>query len=241
VTGGGRAAWDALCAAVLSSPCAICARVLEAPSRGAICATCWASVAVFSPPLCPRCGYPVSSSRVCVGCRELRALDRALALGPYEGVLRDVLHALKYAGRRSAAPVLATLLLERCPDILHGADAIVPVPLHPWRGWTRGFNQAALIAVHLGWPVWRLLRRRRHTPPQAGLSAAERRRNVRDAFALTLRARTRRPSLARAATLVLVDDVCTTGATLDACAAVLKAHGAREVRALVVARTIKGH
>jgi ComF family protein len=240
VTGGTRAAWDAFWAALLSPPCAVCGRVLDTPSRGAVCATCWSSLAFLTPPLCDRCGYPVSASRVCTGCHELPALDLVRALGPYQGVLRDVLHALKYSGRRSTAPLLAQLLLARCPEVLHGADAIVPVPLHPWRTWTRGFNQAALISTHLGVPMRRLLRRRRHTSPQYGLSADQRRGNVAHAFTVSSRARVQ-PSLVRSAVLVLVDDVCTTGATLDTCAGVLKAHGAREVRALVVARTIRGH
>jgi ComF family protein len=167
-------------------------------------------------------------------------VDRARALGPYEGVLRDVLHALKYAGRRSTAPVLARLLRTRCGDLLDGASAVVPVPLHARRSWTRGFNQAALVAIHLGLPVRHLLRRRRHTAPQAGLSAGDRRRNVEDAFALSVRARVR-PSLVQSACLLLVDDVSTTGATLDACARVLKESGAREVRALTVARTLRLH
>jgi ComF family protein len=174
----------------------------------------------------------------CVGCAELRVVDRARALGAYEGVLREVLHALKYAGRRSTAPHLARLLRERHPDLLHGVDAVVPVPLHPRRAWTRGFNQAALVAARLGPPVVHALRRRRHTSPQAGIPAERRAANVADAFAPSLRARLQ-PWLVRDACLVLVDDVSTTGATLDACARVLKACGAREVRAITVARTLK--
>jgi ComF family protein len=165
-------------------------------------------------------------------------VDRARALGPYDGVLRDVLHALKYSGRRSTAPVLADLLRARCADVLDGADGVVPVPLHFRRSWTRGFNQAALVASHLGPPLRHLLRRRRHTAPQAGLSAEARRQNVERAFAPSIRALVQ-PSLVRGSRLVLVDDVSTTGATLDACAAVLKERGAKEVRALVVARTLK--
>ncbi len=115
----------------------------------------------------------------------------------------------------------------------------MPVPLHRRREWSRGFNQAALIAAGLGPPVRHVLRRHEHTPPQAGLTADERRRNVARAFAPSIRARVQ-PALVRGAVLVLVDDVSTTGATLDACARVLKEHGAREVRALVVARTLRG-
>jgi len=237
-----RDAWDAVCAAVLSPTCAVCGRPLDEPSRGAVCRVCWIAVHVLSPPLCPRCGYPVASSdgtQPCTGCTELRVVDRARALGPYDGALRDILQALKYAGRRSTAPALAELLRARCGELLAGVDAVVPVPLHPRRSWSRGFNQSALLAAHLGPPVRHLLRRRRHTAPQAGLTADERRVNVDHAFALAWRARVQ-PALVRGACLALVDDVSTTGATLDACASVLKEHGARDVRALVVARTLKG-
>jgi ComF family protein len=111
----------------------------------------------------------------------------------------------------------------------------VPVPLHPWRRLRRGFNQAADLAAQLDVPVVHALRRVRWTAPQAGLTAAARRRNVRTAFALAA------PWLRPAAPLeqrvvLLVDDVRTTGATLDACARVLRAAGAREVRALTAAR-----
>jgi ComF family protein len=233
-----RQAWDAICAAVLSPRCPVCTRPIEEASHGAICRACWGAVRFITPPLCPRCGYPASGAVRCIGCEELQVVDRARALGPYDGALRDILHALKYSGRRSAAPRLAALLRERCADILDGADAAVPVPLHARRQWSRGFNQAALVAARLGLPRWPLLRRQRHTAPQAHLSAAARRQNVADAFALGWSGWARRRAV-EGATLVLVDDVSTTGATLDACAAVLKRYGAREVRALVVARTLR--
>ena len=239
MTSGVRTAWEAICAALLSPPCALCGRILDEPTRGAICGQCWSTARLLTPPLCERCGYPVGGSGACVGCRELRVVDRARALGAYEGALRDILQALKYASRRSAAPALAALLRTRYGDILEGADATVPVPLHRRREWARGFNQAELIARSLGVPVRHVLRRRQHTPPQAGLTADERRRNVVQAFTPSIRARVQ-PTLVRGAVLVLVDDVSTTGATLDACARVLKDAGAREVRALVVARTLKG-
>jgi ComF family protein len=121
--------------------------------------------------------------------------------------------------------------------VLAHASCVVPVPLHPWRRLTRGFNQATVLARGLGLPVVPALWRRRATLSQAALSAAARRRNVRGAFGPSpcLRPATRRRHL-DGAIVVLVDDVSTTGATLDACARVLKAMGAREVRALTAAK-----
>ena len=128
---------------------------------------------------------------------------------------------------------------ERCREVLEGADFVVPVPLHWRRRHARGFNQAEDLANGLGPPVALALRRIRATAPQFGLSASRRRRNVQAAFAPprrgVLRRRRHDPRL-RGTCVVLVDDVCTTGATLEACAAVLKEGGVREVRALTAAR-----
>ena len=117
--------------------------------------------------------------------------------------------------------------------MLDGIRCVVPVPLHPSRRRERGFNQASDLAKQLGVPVIAALRRTRATPTQTGLPAARRHRNVRDAFALTRAGR----RLAGARVLV-VDDVSTTGATLEACARVLKEAGVVEVRALTAARVV---
>jgi ComF family protein len=112
----------------------------------------------------------------------------------------------------------------------------VPVPLHPWRRLTRGFNQSADLAAQLDRPIVHALWRTRATTPQTGLTASGRQRNVRDAFSMSplISRRVRRTMLA-GQIVVLVDDVRTTGATLDACARVLKEAGAREVRAITIA------
>jgi ComF family protein len=127
-------------------------------------------------------------------------------------------------------------------DLLDGADAVVPVPLHPWRSVRRGFNQADDLARQLGLPVWRVLRRRRYGPPQASLPAFSRRNNLATAYGLSrtwnLRAHLVGPSL-RDRVVVLVDDVMTTGATLNACSRVLLDAGAGSVRALTAARTVR--
>jgi ComF family protein len=162
-------------------------------------------------------------------------------MGIYEGTLRDVLHALKYDARRSIGARLSRLMAAEARDVLNGADFVVPVPLHASRWRERGFNQATDLSRALGLPIVHALRRARPTPPQVGLSADERRDNVRNAFTLRRRLRGYRgfenPPVQRKV-IVLVDDVATTGATLEACAGVLRAAGAGEVRAITAARVV---
>jgi len=179
-----------------------------------VCAPCWRAIQPIA-----LCGDPSPF------------VSRAGAVGAYEGALRGIVHAIKYEGRRSLARPLAALIQQRCGAVLDGADVVVPVPLHASRRRSRGFNQAMDIARHLGPPALRALTRTRATPSQTGLPAAQRHRNMRDAFAPAWRA----PSLS-GRIVVLVDDVSTTGATIDACARVLAQMGAREVRAVTAAR-----
>jgi ComF family protein len=157
--------------------------------------------------------------------------------GEYDGALRAIIHAFKYEGRRSLAAPLAALMRRRGVYDLQGAACVVPVPLHPLRRLQRGFNQAADLARHLDLPVVHALWRVRFTATQTGLTRAERRRNVRDAFRRSpLLREQRRAALIENRVVVLVDDVWTTGATLAACARMLKQAGAKEVRVLTAAR-----
>lgn len=195
----------------------------------------------------------VTLAPCCAGCRRVleRPLDGpvcpacwdevALGHGRYDGALRDLIHAFKYEGRRTLARGLGAAMRAGGAHLLEDADAVVPVPLHPWRRFRRGFNQSSDLAAHLGPPVVHALWRVRATPPQAGLSAAQRQRNVRDAFRLSplLSARALRRYL-DGRVVVLVDDVRTTGATLHACAEVLREAGARDVRMLTLARAELG-
>ena len=149
--------------------------------------------------------------------------------------MKEIIHALKYERRRSISPRLGALMRECGAPLLADASVVVPVPLHPRREYPRGFNQAEDLAMHLGPPVSRLLRRVRNTPSQIDLPKDQRQQNVKDAFALTAGARCLIPD---ACVAVLVDDVSTTGSTLEACARVLKAAGVKEVRALTAARVV---
>ena len=151
-------------------------------------------------------------------------------MGNYDGPLRSILQAFKYDRRRSLAAPLGRLMRLRGAAVLADADCVVPVPLHWRRRWRRGFNQALDLARQLGVPVRCALRRRGNTRTQTDLPADARLRNVRDAFVATRRAGV------SGLRLVLVDDVSTTGATLEACARVLMAAGAAEVRTLTAAR-----
>ena len=231
---------DGLLAVLLAPACAACERPLDTPSSGPVCGRCWEAIVRIPPPVCDACGDPLPSWRaislacdLCPRCRRSeRHVVRGRAVGIYDGSLRAIVHALKYGGRRSLARPLAALLAHHGAEMLRGADVVVPVPLHRSRQRARGFNQAAELARHLPLRAAHLLRRVRNTPSQTDLPAARRHANVRQAFAL------RRGARIDGWIVVLIDDVSTTGATLDACASVLRRGGAREVRALTVARVV---
>ncbi len=230
---------DALLSTVFPTACPACGALLAQPSKGPLCAACWASLPRHKVPLC-LCGFPLQAPGLaeCGRCRrDQQGYTEGHSIGPYSGALRTVIHELKYRGRRQAAPLLAAILSSepRAVLVLREAQALVPVPLHPRRLRERGFNQSLLIARSLasqaGVPVWpATLRRVRPTPPQTGLTAAARRLNMAGAFEC-------RERLA-GQILVLVDDVFTTGATLRSCAGALKRAGAGEVRVLTLARVV---
>jgi ComF family protein len=202
-------------------PCAACGQPLSSPLSGAVCEACWTAVR-----LAPRLDERFS---------DRHPVTWAAAVDHYDGRMREIVHALKYDRRRTIAPRLGALMRGCGADVLRGADAVVPVPLHPLREYFRGFNQARELAIHLGPPVVPLLRRVRHTRSQIDLPKHERQLNVRGAFAWSALPGSRLPI---PGVIVVVDDVSTTGATLEACARVLKAAGVREVRALTAARVV---
>jgi len=234
--------WANLAIDALFAPlCVACERPLGTDRQGPVCARCWSAILVVSPPWCDCCGEPLRSWRwppgpasLCGRCMARPPhFDRARAVGVYEGALRHIVRALKYHGHQSLGAPLGALMRRAGRDVLADADAVVPVPLHPWRRLRRGFNQADELARALELPVWRPLRRWSPGAPQAGLTADRRHANVQHAYALSFvsKAASRRPKR-----VVLVDDVMTTGATLDACSAVLRRAGVEWIGALTVAR-----
>ncbi len=199
-----------------------------------LCPPCFGSLPWTGSPACERCGLPAASQRpACDACRYVDfAFETARAPLRYEGVGKEIVHALKYRGYTAVVGRLAAPLLAEAVEGPGGFDRVVPVPLHGARLRRRGFNQAALLARGLAGrintPVSDTLQVVRSTRDQVELSAAERRRNVAGAFSAKTRVRGR---------LLLVDDVFTTGATTSACAAALLDAGAAEVHALTLCRT----
>ena len=240
---GWRHVGDGILALAWAPRCAACDGVLAEPTRGIVRPGCWRRIELSTPPVCRSCGAPYSdanhsgseeSQPRCRRCQELDSQIRRRAAGPYDGVLRLLVHALKYGGRRSLAVPLGKLLRQAGGDVLSDADCVVPVPLHPLRRWTRGFNQATDLARQVGLPVVEALYRRRATLPQTGLTATERRRNMRSAFAVKGRWRHGQMDGRH---IVIIDDVYTTGATMEACASALRQAGADQVSGLTIALT----
>jgi ComF family protein len=236
-----RGVVDPLLTLVFPSFCVVCRTLLGEPTNGPLCAACLRQLPRHTGPVCG-CGVPLGTGVTppCGRCRRgLSVFDAGASLGPYEGTLRTVLHALKYSRRRRLAARLADVLLAdpHVRALLTPEALLAPVPLSGQREHERGFNQSELIARAVGRAtgltvVARALIRSRDTPSQAGLTAAQRRHNVAGAFSV------RQRQAVAGRTVIIVDDVLTTGATARACAAALRDAGAASVGVLTVARVL---
>ncbi|TME04558.1 MAG: ComF family protein [Chloroflexi bacterium] len=200
-----------------------------------LCERCRSRIRRLEEPLCRRCGAELPSARRDCGCRaRLKSLSRLRSAVAYEGPIERAVHRFKYEGWRRLAAPLALLIAERLAVEGVGARWVVSVPLHPERLSQRGFNQAELLAgelrrrLRLGSPAGVLVRTR-PTPPQVGQDRKRRFENVAGAFAW-------RGGAIKAESILLIDDVATTGATLDACASALRAAGSGPVTGVSVAR-----
>ena len=167
--------------------------------------------------------------------------DRARAVARFDGLMRNLVHGLKYADRHDARRLFGTWMAAAGADVLADADLIVPVPLHRWRLLSRRFNQSALIAGEIAKVSGvaldqRILERVKSTPQQVGMTADQRRLNMSGAFKVA----SGRGGIIAGARIVLIDDVITTGATVNACARALKRAGAARVDVLALGLVIRG-
>jgi ComF family protein len=228
---------------VLPPLCLGCNEIVDEP--GSLCAVCWPGFSFISAPYCVRCGVPfaeeIGAEAQCGAClRRPPRFRRARAALVYDDKSRQLVLPFKHGDRTDMAGTCGAWMARAGSELLAEAELIAPVPLHWRRLFSRRYNQALLLAraaarrrpVRLA-PD--LLRRARWTGSQAGLKAEERRRNVRRAFEL----HPRWVDAVRNKTVLLVDDVLTTGATVEACAQVLQRAGARHVDVLTLARVVR--
>ena len=236
----GRAALDLL----FPPLCMMCRKPVGEP--GALCPDCWKNVSFIDGPACTSCGLPfefdAGADTRCATClANPPAFDRACSVMRYDEFSKGPILALKRADRHDVVPAFARWLERAGRDLITDADVIVPVPLHPVRLWTRRFNQSALLAQALARRARKpyeplALKRTRSTPSQGEMpSAKARRKNVRGAF----RVEANRAAAVKARKVLLIDDVLTTGATVDACARALKRAGASKVAVLTLARVAR--
>jgi ComF family protein len=222
----------------------LCPACRELVAGEGLCAACWAKLAPIAPPYCDRLGIPFAYDPG-PGVLSMEAIadppayHRARAAVRYDDVARALVHALKYGDRHDLAPIMGRWMARAGRDLFADADALVPVPLHWRRLWTRRFNQSALLAKTIAQETGiavddTALRRVKATAQQVGLSQSERALNVQGAF--------RVPADCKMAVagrrLILIDDVLTSGATSDACARALLRAGAQNVDVLVFARVV---
>ena len=222
--------------------CQLCGAQRATSTEGFVCARCWQQVRFIKPPFCKRCGLPfqgaITNEFECTNCREMKLHFRsARSAVSASGAVLEVLHRYKYKRALWFEPFLADLLIrEALPELRQEKwDLIVPVPLHPAKKRQREFNQAERLATFLSAAATipmdtTLLKRVSWTETQTKLSREKRAENMRNAFTMRKRAKL------KGERILLFDDVFTTGATTNACAAVLLAAGAGEVGGWTVAR-----
>lgn len=205
-----------------------------------LCTECISQIQLIHPPICFLCGYPIPDGS-CAECRRTEfTFDSAVSVAVYEGTLKDAIHKLKYSGHKVLGPYLGHLLVDYLHSrrkFISNIDCIVPLPIHSSRLAQRGFNQADLLAREVGQafslPVlMRAIERTTPTHPQVDLSIEDRRTNVVDAFSPV------RGGDVDGRVVLLIDDVFTTGSTVDSAARALRKANAREVHVLTLARSL---
>lgn len=229
--------------ALLPPLCLSCQAPVSEP--GALCHECWSKVAFLAPPFCACCGLPfefeMGPDALCGDCiADPPRFDRARAVLRYDEASRILILRLKHGDRLEGVPAFARWMARAGADLLVNAELLVPVPLHRWRLLSRRYNQAALLAMALSRQsgvatIPDLLIRHRRTPSQGHMNRTGRHKNVAGAFGV----HQRHAAALAGKRVVLLDDVLTSGATVDECARVLLKAGAASVDVLVLGRVIR--
>ena len=222
----------------------LCPACRDLVTDNGVCSNCWSKLSFIAPPYCPRLGIPfvydpgpgILSMQAIA---DPPAFGRARAAVRYDDVAKQLVHAFKYSDRLDLAPMLGRWMARAGRELTDGADALVPVPLHWRRLWARRFNQSAALAEAIAREsgivvAHHALRRVKATAQQVGLSRKDRAANVSGAFRVAPDAK----AAVAGRHLILVDDVLTSGATVDACARALLRGGAAQVDVLVFARVV---
>ena len=214
-------------------------------THATLCQTCWGQLHVITTPMCSLCSHPfeydLGEGALCASCiHETPPYDSAYSALVYDDTSKRLLHKLKFEDQGHMAPILADWLVSNMPP-RPDASMVVPVPLSRKRLFSRRYNQSALVGKVLAERLniafeASLLRRIKHTTPQTGLTKPQRLDNIRGAFAVADEAK----EPLRGASVLLLDDVMTTGATIEACTKTLKAAGVKEVHILTIARVVHG-
>ncbi len=206
-----------------------------------ICPTCWQQRIYFSEKICAVCGSPLQENSICLGCAtESQRFEKIRSLGPYQGILRSFILAMKFKRDLGLPELILPDLVALIEKSGFPVDCLIPVPLSKKRLKQRGYNQVVLWGIPLGKVLGipfntTILTQTKETASQVSLSAEERWKNIRGAFSVDI-------DQVEGKDILILDDVITTGATLDECARVLRKAGARKISALTIARsTIKNH
>lgn len=244
----GKTAASRLIDVILPYRCLSCRTTVDKGGASGLCAECWQKMHFLTSPMCHCCGRPFEASpstekkELCLSCfAEPPLFDQARAVFAYTDASRDLILGLKHGDALHGVPIFGHWLARTGAEFLRDADIIAPVPLHPWRLFIRRYNQAALLALAIKKAapssparyMPQLLRRQRATPSLGHLSPEARHRHLHKAIAVA------QPLAVKNKSILLIDDVMTSGATFSECTRVLRAAGAAEINVLSLARVVR--
>ena len=227
---------------IFPKTCVVCKNFIDDKNEKILCRNCISKIKFVQSPICIKCGLPMqtAASHYCKNCVDTyKSIPYEFLRGIclYDEPVKECIHQLKYSAKEYIVTFLADILCDyiQTQEELCAVDLVVPVPLHWWRKINRGYNQSELISIvvankiNLRFYSGNLFRKR-HTKPQVNLTRDERMKNTHGAFGV------KHPEVFKNKSLLLIDDVCTTGSTIENCAYVLKSAGAKKIYCLTVVR-----